>query len=31
VKALADRSGAEGFRKLTGTWPGDEGPEQPED
>lgn len=31
VKALADRSGAAGFRKLTGTWPGDEGPGQPED
>lgn len=30
VKALADRSGAVGFRKLTGTWPGDEGPGQPE-
>lgn len=26
VKALADRGGAAGFRKLTGTWPGDEGP-----
>jgi hypothetical protein len=23
VKAVVDRSGAEGFRKLTGTWPGD--------
>ncbi|MPY97677.1 MAG: DUF4235 domain-containing protein [Actinophytocola sp.] len=31
VKALADRSGAAGFSKLTGTWPGDDGPEGPED
>jgi hypothetical protein len=23
VKAAVDRSGAEGFRKLTGAWPGD--------
>jgi Protein of unknown function (DUF4235) len=23
VKAAIDRGGAEGFRKLTGTWPGD--------
>ena len=23
VKAAVDRGGAEGFRKLTGTWPGD--------
>ena len=22
VKALVDRSGAEGFRRLTGVWPG---------
>ena len=24
VKALVDRSGAEGFRRLTGTWPGED-------
>ena len=23
VKAAVDRGGAEGFRKLTGVWPGD--------
>lgn len=23
VKATVDRGGAEGFRKLTGVWPGD--------
>ncbi|MPY80038.1 MAG: DUF4235 domain-containing protein [Actinophytocola sp.] len=31
VKALADRGGAAGFRKLTGTWPGDDGPEPLDD
>jgi hypothetical protein len=25
VKAVMDRGGAVGFRKATGTWPGDEG------
>ena len=24
VKALVDRSGAEGFRRLTGVWPGED-------
>lgn len=28
VKALIDRGGATGFRKLTGTWPGDPGPDR---
>lgn len=26
VKALVDRGGASGFRKLTGSWPGEPGP-----
>lgn len=28
VKALIDRGGATGFRKLTGSWPGDPGPDR---
>ena len=27
IKAVIDRSTAEGTRRLTGTWPGDEGPQ----
>ena len=28
VKALVDRSGAEGFRRLTGVWPGEDSSRQ---
>ncbi|HVJ26908.1 MAG TPA: DUF4235 domain-containing protein [Vicinamibacterales bacterium] len=28
VRATVDRAGAKGFEKLTGTWPGDEQPDQ---
>ncbi len=28
VKAIIDRGGATGFRRLTGTWPGDEPEEE---
>jgi hypothetical protein len=30
VKAAVDRGAAEGTRKLTGVWPGDDGPEERE-
>jgi hypothetical protein len=30
VKAVVDRSAAEGTRRLTGIWPGDEGPQPDE-
>jgi Protein of unknown function (DUF4235) len=31
VKAAVDRAAAEGTRKLTGVWPGEEGPQTGED